>query len=189
MFEHIPVYAEDFVPVCVILLVICLLEWVVGRVGGYKSTFSHQVLKLIFAAYLLILFQRTVSLVSLWDTLKSGSLTVQGNQMWEPFHEIRNFWNYGSEQQIMVNLVGNVLAFVPMGVLPPLLWKWCRWPWGILPWVVIPTCVIEFCQLFTPRSTSVDDIILNACGVVLGYLFFWFLRLCGLGRNTILKKQ
>jgi glycopeptide antibiotics resistance protein len=55
--------------------------------------------------------------------------------------------------------------------------------------VVIPTAVIEGCQLFTPRATSVDDLILNASGVVLGYLLFWFLRLCGFGKNTTLKRE
>ncbi len=189
MLDRLPMYAEDFLPICIILLVICLLEWVIGHVWGYKSSFSHQVLKLVFAAYLLVIFQTTVSLSSLWVTLRSGGLTVKGSQMWEPFHEIRRFWNYGSEEEILFNLVGNVLAFIPMGVLPPLLWKWCRWPWGILPWAVIPSCVIEACQLFTPRTTSVDDVILNACGVLIGYLFFWFLRLCGIGKNTILRKN
>ncbi len=189
MIHWLPLYTEDFLPVCVILLIICLLEWAIAHARGYKFNASHQVLKLAFAAYLLLLFQMTVSLSSLWVTLQSGTLTMKGNQMWEPFREIRNFWNYGSREEILVNLIGNVLAFVPMGVLPPLLWKWCRRPWGILPWVVIPSCFIEACQLFTPRSTSVDDVILNACGVLVGYLFFWLLRLCGVGKNTILKKK
>jgi glycopeptide antibiotics resistance protein len=35
----------------------------------------------------------------------------------------------------------------------------------------------------------VDDLILNASGVVLGYLLFWLLRLCGFGKNTTLKRD
>jgi glycopeptide antibiotics resistance protein len=182
-------YQEDILPICGILALICLVEWRMAKKRGYRSSVSHQVLKLVFAAYLLVLFQMTISLSSLWQTIRSGSLTIQGGQMWEPFREIRNFWNYGTETLILTNLLGNVVAFVPMGVLPPLLWNWCRWPWGILPWVVIPTAVIEGCQLFTPRATSVDDLILNASGVVLGYLLFWLLRLCGFGKNTTLKRE
>jgi glycopeptide antibiotics resistance protein len=188
MLEHLPIYGEDFVPICLILAAICLLEWWLTHVAGYRSSLSHQVVKVVFAAYLLILFQMTVSLESLWVNFRSGQWTVMGGQMWTPFQEIRNFWNHGTDELILTNLLGNVLLFVPMGVLPPLLWKWCRWPWSMALWAVIPSCVIEFCQLFTPRATSVDDVILNAAGVVVGYLLFWFLRLCGIGKNTVVKR-
>lgn len=184
---RIPFYPEDLVPICLILLAVCLGEWLIPKKLGYRSNARHQVLKVLFAAYLLAIFEMTVSLESLWVSWGQG-FPVKGDVMLTPFQEIRNFWNYGSQQEILFNLVGNVLTFLPMGLLPPLLWKWARWPWFAALWMVIPSCVIEFCQLFTPRTTSVDDVILNASGALCGYLLFLLLRLCGLGQHTILTR-
>ena len=179
------VYTENFIPVCVILVLICLLEWLIPRIIGFRSSASHQILKVVFAVYLLVLFEMTVSLRSLWRSYLSGWVLV-GEQMWVPFQEIRSFVEYGSREEILYNLVGNVAGFLPMGLLPPLLWKWSRHPLAALAWAFLPSCVIEFLQLFTPRTTSVDDIILNAAGALLGYLCFWILHAFGIGKGTIL---
>ncbi|MCD8145520.1 MAG: hypothetical protein LUD79_09370 [Oscillospiraceae bacterium] len=101
--NSIPLYTEDFIPLCFLLIVICLLEWCIPRRLGYRSTVSHQLLKIVFAIYLLVLFEMTVSLESLWLSYQAG-FPIKGQQMLTPFREIRNFWFYGSKEEILVNL-------------------------------------------------------------------------------------
>ena len=66
----------------------------------------------------------------------------------------------------LINIVGNTLLFVPIGVCLPLLWN--------IPYdkvMLIGLCYslfIEVTQMFMPRVSDVDDIILNCLGVFIG---------------------
>ena len=60
----------------------------------------------------------------------------------------------------LINVIGNVLLFCPLGFLLPLLWeKYAKW-WKVL---------IECTQLFLIRGTDVDDVLLNSLGALIGY--------------------
>lgn len=68
-----------------------------------------------------------------------------------------------------INLIGNVVMFVPIGFGLPLLWRrWQRWYKMLLCALLLPVC-IEALQLFLPRSVDIDDVLLNALGVLLGW--------------------
>ena len=119
-----------------------------------------------------LLFGRTRFVVEdgYWNTLSQHvSLT--------PFHTIRLFANVllgdysdGSRRSAIINLYGNVIMFLPLGFLPPLLWKAFRKWWKMLLWGVgIITCV-ELCQLFAlVGNCDIDDLLLNLVGVFMGY--------------------
>ncbi len=78
-------------------------------------------------------------------------------------------------QHAFVNLVGNVVMFIPLGYLLPRIWKpmgrfflFLLTMIGVIVW-------IELTQYFTLLgSCDVDDLILNLSGAILGYLFFFF---------------
>ena len=78
----------------------------------------------------------------------------------------------GGRSQKLINLAGNVLIFVPLGFLPPLLWKKWRHFWATLPLCAGVSLLIEFLQLFLGRSVDVDDLILNTLGGLMGYILF-----------------
>ena len=90
----------------------------------------------------------------------------------EPFHTIRNYIIYYRRTGSFVsvtNLLGNVLAFVPLGLLLPLLWPFFRsWHRTVLAGMLF-SAGIELMQLFTFRVTSVDDVLLNGLGALAGY--------------------
>lgn len=65
-------------------------------------------------------------------------------------------------------LAGNILLFVPFGLLSALLWRGFTW-WKALLLGLDITLFIELCQLFVGRTFDVDDIMLNAFGVLCGY--------------------
>ena len=89
-----------------------------------------------------------------------------------PGYTIRSMWERGSQSLKILNLAGNVLIFVPMGFLPPLLWKKWRHFFAAVGLSAITSCLIEFVQLFLGRSVDVDDLILNTLGGLVGYLLF-----------------
>ena len=85
---------------------------------------------------------------------------------------LRDGWSYYS----VSNLLGNVLLFVPLGFLAPVVsprlgrfWKTALLGLGVSLW-------IECTQLFLSRGTDVDDLILNTLGAMLGFALYALCR-------------
>ena len=76
-----------------------------------------------------------------------------------------------------LQLVQNTFVLLPAGLYGPLLWPSLRSAWFVVPFVVLGGASIELAQLtistvlgFRYRSIDVDDAILNAIGLALGWL-------------------
>lgn len=96
------------------------------------------------------------------------------------FHEIRRFITYRRQlgfAAVMLNLVGNVIAFVPFGVFLPLLVRRVR---SLIKTSLLGfefSLFVELVQLFSKvGSFDVDDILLNTFGVIVGYVLFCLMR-------------
>ena len=77
----------------------------------------------------------------------------------------------------MVNLIGNIIPFMPIGLLAPLVFRSISWQKALVLGVVTGlTCeVMEV--VFRVGIFDVDDIILNGLGVMIGYgVFVMFTR-------------
>lgn len=70
---------------------------------------------------------------------------------------------------LFVNFFGNIAGFMPLGFFPALLWRG-----GSLKRALLigfsSSLFIEVWQIFIPRTTDIDDILLNTLGALLGYL-------------------
>lgn len=77
---------------------------------------------------------------------------------------------YWGGWRFLINTLGNIAAFVPLGVLVPLIWR-RRWSfWTIAFCGFSLSFVIEVLQfLFTQRVADVDDLTLNTLGALVGY--------------------
>ena len=64
--------------------------------------------------------------------------------------------------------IGNVAMFLPFGCFVPLLWRGFTWPRAVTLGAGI-TLIVETCQLAVGRAFDIDDLMLNALGVLLGY--------------------
>ena len=136
-----------------------------------------------FVLYCVGLFSQTLLPVGLvWPAPRAALETAlrrwhtgQGINLL-PLETVQRFWRYGSRQQLLVNLAGNVAVFVPLGLLPPALWQRLRRLWKATLLCCASSCLIEFFQLFIGRSVDVDDVLLNTLGGVLGYLIFSLLQ-------------
>lgn len=94
-----------------------------------------------------------------------------------PFAGIPEMLAYtGSPTLALYNLAGNVVMFMPLGFLVPLLWRPFGAFWRTLVLGGSLSVGIEAAQLFTSRSTDVNDVMLNTLGAVLGWLLWRLMR-------------
>ena len=70
----------------------------------------------------------------------------------------------------MINFLGNIIMFMPIGFCIPLLWNLSNKKIILIGFYI--SFSIEFCQLFLARGTDIDDLILNTLGTILGLLVF-----------------
>lgn len=108
-----------------------------------------------------------------------------------PFREIRRFIVYYRIIGIvpaLVNLLGNIIAFVPFGLFFPILSRPNRSFFKVSLISFEVSFLVEALQLLTRvGSCDVDDVILNTLGGMLGYLGFkmiWQWKDKGFGNET-----
>ncbi len=152
---------------------------------------NGTVRRLLFVCYgavmLYLLFVRgrgPVGALSYWEQ-------VAGNYNLTPLHTISNYWDiltrpeyylekfgavsiYRTQARIaVVNLLGNVVMFIPLGFFLPLVWKKLRKLWKSFLTAAGMILLVELVQMLTLRgSCDIDDLILNLCGVVIGYVLW-----------------
>lgn len=92
------------------------------------------------------------------------------------FYEIRRFWIYRRTlgwKNVLVNLVGNIAAFVPFGFFLPLLKReWNRFFYVMLASLAFSLVVETLQLLWRVGAFDVDDLLLNTMGGILGLLGF-----------------
>ena len=137
----------------------------------------------LFAAYLLVLsyvlffFEREAS--------------EQARYNLKPFAEIWRYLQYArriGRGRALLNLLGNVLLFLPCGFFLPALFRGKRsHPVAAILACCLFSVVIETCQLMTHLgSCDVDDVILNTLGGAIGYGMYVIYRFVRYGgRDTV----
>jgi len=93
-----------------------------------------------------------------------------------PLHTIAGFFTAFDADRFLVNIVGNIIMFVPWGFGLVLLWESNRRPIRITGLSFAITAFIEFFQLFIGRLVDIDDMILNLFGSMLGALIWYLAR-------------
>lgn len=89
-----------------------------------------------------------------------------------PFRTISSYIKYSSLWHSMINISGNIIIFLPLGFLFPIIYNKFKKFSKILILLVSISLFIEFIQFFIGRSVDIDDIILNTIGGILGFLFY-----------------
>lgn len=86
-----------------------------------------------------------------------------------PFHTIAHYLREGG-WEMRVNIAGNLLAFLPLGILLPLLRRDGTRVRHVIIAGVGLSLAIELAQYVSGRRVAdVDDVLLNALGAVLGF--------------------
>ena len=146
-------------------LVIVCVALICVRIGYLRTHRDHfhlykEFWLLIGIIYLLLLYQ----LVTNVDFNSShGGFNII------PFKEITRYEL--SSTQFYINVVGNVLLFVPFGYIVASYIR-PKKIWTNMLIAIIVSSTIELVQLRIGRSFDVDDILLNTLGCIIGFLIF-----------------
>lgn len=92
-----------------------------------------------------------------------------------PFETIRAMLsNYSHVPDVaIINLAGNILAFIPLGLLVPIILRSFENIRRIFLLGVGTSLTIELIQfIFRVGAFDIDDILLNAAGAIVGYSFY-----------------
>lgn len=135
---------------------------------------------LILVIYFLILIRLTIfkfSIIMISSPLNSYQYTflgVDGIINIIPFKETVNILRDGiHNNRIIKGIILNVIYFIPLGFLLPLLFNKINSFLKIILISTITSSLIEIIQLFTIFSVSnIDDIIFNIIGSVIGLILF-----------------
>lgn len=153
-------------------------------------------LYIFFVLYLILLITLTL-FDSLW--LRNGFNIQEFNNIKDrinliPFKTIITFINefnsMYSTSQIILNLFGNVFAFMPMALFLPLLFKKENKFKNFVITLIVIILGIEFLQLITGSGRfDIDDLILNLFGACLAYVLLNIKSARSLIRNVFLLEH
>ena len=81
-----------------------------------------------------------------------------------------HLFDYDSIRDIIWNVVGNAVMFIPSGIVLPIIYRQLNSFWKVVAAGAIISLCIEILQLpFPSRASDIDDLILNMLGVAVGY--------------------
>lgn len=172
-FYRIPWALPTFV--LVLLVFFSLLPWRRKKLfaRGLSSPRRRELGLLLLLAYLCILFTLTFDLDGIWANLYYGGglpnfRFFSGGVSLSLLPQVNNSWEF-------FMLLGNLLFFLPLGFLVPLLFPRGRWHFTLLCGAGL-SLFIECVQRVIGRSFDLSDILLNALGALVGFLLFLLLR-------------
>ena len=123
----------------------------------------------VFLAYVLFLRYRSISL----DTTLNERIETEAN--FTPLETVKNYYHAlkdgrMSDKVFFENIIGNLLLFLPVGVILPSCSHKFSKASGFLFFILAVILLVEGAQLLTGLGRfDTDDIILNFTGAVFGY--------------------
>lgn len=139
----------------------------------------------IFIVYVAV----TLYLLFFADEMGRSHLKENYTYNLELFKEIARFINWAKVSEagfyaMMVNVVGNVVVFIPFGILLPYNIKKFNGFVSVMLVTFLFSLLIESVQLITRTgSFDVDDILLNTIGGILGYVLYRGVLIVRLGKR------
>lgn len=81
-----------------------------------------------------------------------------------------HLFDYDNVRDIIWNVVGNAVMFIPTGIVLPIVYRQLNSFWKVVAAGAFISLCIEILQLpFPSRASDIDDLILNTLGVAVGY--------------------
>lgn len=153
-----------------IVIVWRLFRW--KKRGFQLKETIHELGVLLFVMVLVALFSQTI--IPKFGVEQTASASVN----LDLFRVVKETYNaiiyLGFWEPFYINFLGNIILFIPIGFLLPLLFRrLVRFPLTILAGLCI-SIFIEVMQLPQNRSSDVDDLWLNTLGAFIGYLVYLF---------------
>ena len=168
-----------------LFIFIFLLNLVIHKKKGKQYTFFRYILLFSLGLYFLLLVSVTLFPIFLPHELSVFQRNLRINYI--PFKSIisdihtigsRSFSLSFEIKLLVMNIGGNILLLLPLGLLLPILWTNLRNLNKIFLIGLFTSLSIEILQLIENilylgfRSVDIDDVIFNVIGIILGYSLF-----------------
>lgn len=161
--------------ICIALPIVFIWRFLRWKKRGFvlKET-MHELGILLLVLVVIGLFSQTI-------IPKSGLTAPTSEKVnLELFRVVRETYNaivyLGFWQPFYINFLGNIILFVPIGFLLPLVFKKMEFfPLTVLVGFFL-SLFIEIMQLPQHRSSDVDDLWLNTLGALIGYLLYMYVK-------------
>ncbi|MBD8035624.1 VanZ family protein [Solibacillus sp. A46] len=146
-----------------------------------KKDMSREIVMLVFFLYSVSIFSQTIipNFYFLNGQIVFDTSTAYVRSNFTPLQTILLYYDQlnGPLANIaFYNLAGNIVLFIPFGFFIPLLWKKLR-GWRKMHIVAFSIPIfIEGTQYFIGRSIDVDDVLLNAIAIVIGFVLFKIMK-------------
>ena len=180
--EFVPSFFLSTAGRLVLLCVSCGFLWL----GGFfltKRSGNNRPMKInlrIFLALYLLLFATLTLFDPLWG--RNGGFVIWNRELFEmyvqnslnlvPFKTVLQYFYRGTINQFVVNIVGNLVCLMPLGILLPLNFEKQQKTGIFLMTCALIVSAVEILQFATlSGSCDIDDFILNVGGAFLIYLF------------------
>lgn len=145
---------------------------ILNRRNKSKINYFHEIALIAFILFLIGLASQTIAPDS--NVVEKGNINLHLFKVFtQTYHTVfvDHYLSY-----FLVNFLGNIVIFIPIGFFIPLLWyKGHHMIYTIFIGFSI-SLFIEIAQLFLPRRTDIDDVWLNTLGTTLGYILFYILN-------------
>lgn len=173
-------YIINMIPYMIIAVPIYLIiRFLMLRKSSRKFNLYHEIALLIFVIFIVGLASQTVipkielGINGNINILKNGTHGINLLPLKVLFETYREVFVNLNINYFIINFLGNIIMFMPIGFFIPLLWEIPDKKIIIVGFLF--SLFIEVCQLFLNRGTDVDDLILNTLGTILGLLVYKFL--------------
>lgn len=148
---------SSFIPFLFVFLTLNIIQ----KKKGISFSYYHFFAILVFSLYVIGVYHFT-GVGTIHDGLRYKLNLKQLQINFIPF----------SQHIDIVGYFLNILLFIPLGLLTPLIWKKMNKLSNIIRISFLFTILIEISQLLNHRATDIDDILLNVLGSVIGFGVF-----------------
>lgn len=189
---------NQFIQVIPITILVGLL-YIIFRFLKLKKNnsdinYKKEILYLIFVCYIAGLFNLVLVPRNFWNTIWYN---IFYNLNENPFEGLFDFsynfiptiykiiigeYTLGSWVKTMI--VGNLLMFIPMGILLSLCFKNINKK-NMFKYAILIPLTIEVLQLVVGRSFDIDDLVMNFLGIVIGYYIVGSVKKCLINVKTL----
>ncbi len=158
------------------LPIILIFRVIYNKMRGYKKlNLYHEIGVVTFLLFMTALFSQTVLTFLYTGPVVTRSFSyvnlIPFRVFQDNYYAITelNFW-----QPFIINFLGNICIFIPIGFMIPLLWGRFNRFWKVAFIGLSISLFIEITQLSQARSSDIDDLWLNTVGSMFGYGVYLF---------------
>ncbi|MBE1554333.1 VanZ family protein [Sporosarcina limicola] len=158
--------------------------------GVEKVNHYHEIGVVIFLLFMTALFSQTILTFLYTGPVVTRSFSnvniVPFRVFQDNYYAITelNFW-----QPFIINFLGNICIFIPIGFMLPLLWNKFNRFWKVSLIGLSISLFIEITQLTQARSSDIDDLWLNTLGSMIGYYIYFISKKCVPHLALIFKRR